>query len=104
MRTWIAYALLQVQELEAALFNYLVLTRNHAPEQAELEAAAWFEAREPSDLGLSTATRSLGSSNEDLDTRFTASLPNVTGSFTEAYTKARLRWRWPNADNRSFDG
>nr|ASV46975.1 hypothetical protein [uncultured bacterium] len=39
VQTWIGHALIEVQRLEAALFSYLVLTRNEQPGQAGPAAA-----------------------------------------------------------------
>jgi hypothetical protein len=45
VQIWISYALTEVQGLEAALFSYLVLTRNQRPEQAGRIAAALLDDR-----------------------------------------------------------
>lgn len=46
VQNWTANALLQVQELEAALFTYLVLAENRSPQQAGAEAVSLLDPRD----------------------------------------------------------
>jgi hypothetical protein len=71
VQTWIGYALLQVQSLEAALFTFLVLAHDHSPEQAVAKAAALLDARGPDRLRqVVEDLRNRGLADEELDARF----------------------------------
>ena len=72
VQTWTAYSLLQVQELEAALFTYLVLAEKRSPEQAGAEAVTLLNYKAPVGLGqVLSSLRSRGLVLDELDQRLT---------------------------------
>ncbi|MBD0320451.1 MAG: hypothetical protein ICV87_08965, partial [Gemmatimonadetes bacterium] len=71
-QNWTASALLRVQELEAALFAYLVLAEKRSPEEAGSEAVTLLDGRELLGLGrVLSSLRDRGLLLRELDERLT---------------------------------
>lgn len=67
VQAWISHCLRQIQAVEAAMFSYLVLVRNEAPEQAAQTAATFLYLRPDALAGV---LRASGISGGEIEGRF----------------------------------